>query len=301
MATTKKPTSSTSADRLGVPKTYKLFIGGKFPRSESGRSFEVQTAKGEFLANASLASRKDARDAVTAARKAVKGWSGATAYNRGQVLYRIAEVLDGRRAQFVDELVATGSTRRAAESEVDAAVATWIFYAGFADKYSQVLGSSNPVAAPYFNFSLPEPTGVVAIIAPDDANWTLRALAATIAPALVSGNTTVVVAQERNPLSAISFAEVLATSDVPGGVVNILTGDASEIAPHLAAHMDVNAIDLAGCADVELALELERTAAENLKRVVRPRAGGFTSRHVGSLEEIQSFVELKTVWHPIGV
>jgi acyl-CoA reductase-like NAD-dependent aldehyde dehydrogenase len=284
---------------MGVPKTYKLYIGGKFPRSESGRSFEVVDGTGEFLANASLASRKDARDAVTAARKAFKGWSGATAYNRGQVLYRIAEVLDGRRAQFVDELAATGSTRAAAEKEVDAAVATWVFYAGFADKYSQVLGSSNPVAAPYFNFSLPEPTGVVAIVAPDHANWTLRALAATIAPAIVAGNTTVVVARERNPLSAISFAEVLATSDVPGGVVNILTGDACEITPHLAAHMDVNAIDLAGCPDADFALDMERTAAENLKRVVRPRT--FALRHVGTLDEIQSFVELKTVWHPIGV
>jgi acyl-CoA reductase-like NAD-dependent aldehyde dehydrogenase len=299
MATTKKPATTSTSARLGVPKTYKLFIGGKFPRSESGRSFEVRTPKGEFLANASLASRKDARDAVGAARKAVKGWSGATAYNRGQVLYRVAEVLDGRREQFVAELVATGSTRRAAEAEVDAAVATWIYYAGFSDKYSQVLGAANPVAAPYFNFSLPEATGVVAIVAPDGPNWTLRALAATIAPAIVSGNTVVVVARENNPLSAISFAEVLATSDVPGGVVNILTGDACEITPHLAMHMDVNALDLAGCPDPEFALEMERLAAENLKRVVRPRT--FAPRHTGTLEEIAQFVELKTVWHPIGV
>ena len=293
-AATKKTTA-----RMSVPKTYKLYIGGKFPRSESGRSFEVLDSKGGFLANASLASRKDARDAVTAARKAVKGWSGATAYNRGQVLYRIAEVLDGRREQFVEELVATGSTRRSAEAEVDAAVATWVYYAGFADKYSQVLGSTNPVAAPYFNFSLPEATGVVAIVSPDPANWTLRGLAATIAPAIVAGNTTVVVARERNPLSAISFAEVLATSDVPGGVVNILTGDACEIAPHLAAHMDVNAIDLVGCPDPDFARDMEVKAAENLKRVIRPRT--FAPRHTGSLDEIARFVELKTVWHPIGV
>lgn len=297
MATSKKTTGSTA--RLGVPKTYKLFIGGKFPRSESGRSFEVLSPKGEFLANASLASRKDARDAVSAARTAVKGWSGATAYNRGQVLYRIAEVLDGRRDQFVAELVSTGSTQRAAEAEVDAAVATWIFYAGFSDKYSQVIGSANPVAAPYFNFSLPEATGVVAIVAQDEPNWSLRSLAATIAPAIASGNTVVVAVRERNPLSAISFAEVLATSDVPAGVVNLLTGDVREIAPHLAMHMDVNAIDLAGCVDADFAKDMELKAAENLKRVVRPRS--FPAKHVGTLEEIAQFVELKTVWHPIGV
>ncbi|MEO6866793.1 MAG: aldehyde dehydrogenase family protein [Gaiellales bacterium] len=296
MATTKKPSSSK---RLGVPKTYKLFIGGKFPRSESGRSYEVEGRGGEFLANASQASRKDARDAVSAARKAVKGWSGATAYNRGQVLYRIAEVLDGRRGQFVDELVATGSTPRAAEAEVDAAIATWIFHAGFADKYAQVVGSANPVAAPYFNFSLPEPTGVVAIIAPQQAGWSLRGLAATLAPAIVSGNAAVIVASELNPLSAISFAEVLATSDVPGGVVNVLTGFVEELAPHLAMHMDINAIDLAGADDTELARDLEVKAAQNLKRVVRPRT--FAPKHVGTLDEITSFIELKTVWHPIGV
>ncbi|MCW2926293.1 MAG: aldehyde dehydrogenase family protein [Thermoleophilia bacterium] len=298
MATTKKPSSPSTA-RLGVPKTYKLFIGGKFPRSESGRSYEVASPRGEFLANVSQASRKDARDAVSAARKAVKGWSSATAYNRGQVLYRIAEVLDGRRAQFVAELVAAGSTPRAAEAEVDAAIATWIFHAGFSDKYSQVLGSANPVAAPYFNFSLPEATGVVAIVAPQVAGWSLRGLAATIAPAIVSGNAVVVVASEANPLSAISFAEVLATSDVPGGVVNILTGFVDELATHLAMHMDINALDLAGVDDVAAALELEQQAAENLKRVARPRT--FPARHVGALDEISQFVELKTVWHPIGV
>ncbi|MCW2923032.1 MAG: aldehyde dehydrogenase family protein [Thermoleophilia bacterium] len=301
MATTKKPASRTAAApaRLGVPKTYKLFIGGKFPRSESGRSYEVVDLRGEFLANASLASRKDARDAVAAARKAVKGWSGATAYNRGQVLYRIAEVLDGRRDQFVAELVSLGATQRSAVAQVDAAIGTWIFHAGFSDKYAQVLGSANPVAAPYFNFSLPEPTGVVAIVAPQDAGWSLRGLAATIAPAIVSGNAVVVVAHETNPLSAISFAEVLATSDVPAGVVNILTGSAAELAPHLASHMDVNAVDLAGVDDSTLAIDLEVRAAENLKRVVRPRT--LPAAHVGTLDEIQQFTELKTVWHPIGV
>jgi acyl-CoA reductase-like NAD-dependent aldehyde dehydrogenase len=293
------PRKTPATARMSVPKTYKLYIGGRFPRSESGRSFEVLDAKGEFVANAALASRKDARDAVTAARKAVKGWSGATAYNRGQVLYRIAEVLDGRREQFVGELVATGSTRRAAEAEVDAAIATWVFYAGFSDKYAQVIGAANPVAAPYFNFSLPEPTGVVAIIASDAANWSLRSLAATIAPVIVSGNTAVVAVGQRNPLSAITFAEVLATSDVLGGVVNVLTGDVTEIAPHLASHMDVNAIDLAGCTDPDFARDMEVRAVENLKRVQRPRE--FGRGHVGTLEELAAFVELKTVWHPIGV
>lgn len=296
MATT-KPSSTTH--RLGVPKTYKLFIGGKFPRSESGRSFEVLGPKGEFIANASLASRKDARDAVSAARRAVNGWSGATAYNRGQVLYRIAEVLDGRRDQFVAELVATGSTRRAAEAEVEATIATWIFYAGFSDKYAQVVGSANPVAAPYFNFSLPDPTGVVALVAPDGAGWRLRGIAAVLAPAIMSGNAAVLVVRGSAALSGISFAEVLATSDVPAGVVNVLTGDARELTPHLAAHMDVNAIDLAGCDEADFARDMEAAAAENLKRVVRPR--DFPRTHVGSLDEITRFIELKTVWHPIGV
>lgn len=299
MASAAARTRQGGDDRVCVPKTYKLFIGGKFPRSESGRSMRIDDSRGRFLANVSLASRKDAREAVVAARKALAGWRGATAYNRGQVLYRVAEVLDGRRAQFVDELVATGSARRAAEAEVDATVATWVYYAGFADKYAQVIGAANPVAAPYFNFSLPDPTGIVAIVAPDPANWSLRGLAATIAPAIVAGNTTVVVARERNPLSAISFAEVVATSDVPGGVVNVLTGDACELAPPLAAHMDVHAIDLAGCVDDEFARDMEHRAAENLKRVRRPRT--FPARHVGSLADIEAFVELKTVWHPIGV
>ncbi|MBC7462040.1 MAG: aldehyde dehydrogenase family protein [Thermoleophilia bacterium] len=282
-----------------MPKTYKLYIGGTFPRTESGRTFEVLDAKGEFIANVCQASRKDARDSVQAARKAQGGWAKATAYNRGQVLYRIAEVLDGRRDQFVAELVATGPTTRAAEAEVEAAIATWIFHAGFADKYSQVIGSTNPVAAPYFNFSLPEPTGVVALIAPQQPGWSLRGIAAVVAPAIVSGNAVVLVASELNPLTAISFAEVLATSDVPGGVVNILTGFVDELAPGLASHMDINAIDLAGVETAELARDLEVSAAENLKRVTRPRA--FAPRHVGELAEIVRFTELKTVWHPIGV
>src|SRR5690606_37184874 len=215
---------------LTIPKTYKLFIGGKFPRSESGRTYEVATAKGAFLANAAKASRKDARDAVVAARKAFPGWSGATGYNRGQVLYRIAEVLEGRRAQFVDEIRSQeGVTDAVAQRQVDDAIDTWVWYAGWADKYVQVAGNGNAVSGPFFNISTPEPTGVVAIVAPQDS--ALLGLASVVAPALVAGNTVVVVASESAPLSAISLAEVLATSDVPGGVVNVLTGSAAELAP----------------------------------------------------------------------
>jgi acyl-CoA reductase-like NAD-dependent aldehyde dehydrogenase len=290
--------SKESNTRLAIPKTYKLYVGGKFPRSESGRSYAVKDAKGNFLANASQASRKDTRDAVGAARKAASGWAGATAYNRGQVLYRIAEILDGRRDQFVAELTACGATQAAANAEVDAAVATWIYYAGFSDKFAQVLGNANPVAAPYFNFSLPEATGVVAIIAPQGGDCALWGIAATVAPAIVSGNTVVVVPDETNPLSSISFAEVLATSDVPGGVVNVLTGFVDELAPVLAAHMDVNAIDLAGVSADALA-DLERHAVENLKRVVRPRT--FDRSVEGHLDAIERLIEIKTVWHPIGV
>ncbi|MFZ2964827.1 MAG: aldehyde dehydrogenase family protein, partial [Rhodoglobus sp.] len=235
--------------RLAVPKTYKLYIGGKFPRSESGRTYEIATKKGAFLANAALASRKDARDAVVAARAAVPGWSGATAYNRGQVLYRIAELLEGRREQFAEELAAVdGLAKPAAMKQVEAAIDAWVWYAGWADKFVQVSGNGNPVAGPYFNLSTPEPTGVVAIIAPQDGP-SLLGLVGVLAPAIVSGNTAVVVASERSPLGAISLAEVLATSDVPGGVVNILTGSPAEIAPWLAGHADVNALDLTGAGD----------------------------------------------------
>lgn len=292
-------TKKTDSPRMSVPKTYKLFIGGKFPRSESGRSFEIKDQKGAFLANASLGSRKDVRDAVLAARKAFPGWSSATAYNRGQVIYRIAEVLDGRREQFVDELIATGSSKRTAQSEVDATINTWVYYAGFADKYAQIIGAANPVAAPYFNFSLPTPQGVVAIVASNDPAWSLRSLAATAAPALIAGNSCVVLASERNPMSAISLAEVMATSDVPSGTINILTGKNEEMLPHLASHMDVNGIDLAGCADRDLAHKMELLSAENLKRVRRARS--FRKDHVGSIDDIVDFTELKTVWHPIGV
>lgn len=279
--------------RLSIPKTYKLAIGGKFPRSESGRTYEVLSAKGDFLANAALASRKDARDAVVAARAAVKGWSGATAYNRGQVLYRIAELLEGRRAQFVDEIVAQeGVSASAAGAEVDEAIDRWVWYAGWCDKYAQVAGNANPVAGPYFNISVPEPTGVVAVVAPQDT--ALLGLVSVIAPALVTGNAVVVIASERHPLSAISLAEVLATSDVPGGVVNVLTGSPAEIAPWLASHADVNAIDLAGAGGTDW-VELQIAAADTLKRVLAPEPD--TASVPLSVDRITAFTETKTVWH----
>jgi len=282
------------ADRLTIPKTYKLAIGGKFPRSESGRTYEVATPKGAFLANASLASRKDARDAVVAARAAVGGWAGATAYNRGQVLYRIAEVLEGRHAQFVDEIRASeGVSAAQAAAQVDAAIDLWVWYAGWTDKFTQVAGSGNPVAGPYFNLSVPEPTGVVAIVAPQEAKGaSLLGLVATVAPALVAGNAVVVIADQAHPLSAISLAEVLATSDVPGGVVNVLTGSPAEIAPWLASHADVNALDLAGAGAGEW-VDLEIAAADTLKRVLSPEPG-VPAR---SLQRILAFTETKTVWH----
>lgn len=275
--------------RLSVPKTYKLAIGGAFPRSESGRTYEVVSRKGGFLANAAKASRKDARDAVTAARAAVKGWSGATAYNRGQVLYRVAEVLEGRRAQFIDEIVAQeGVSSSAATAQVDEAIDLWVWYAGWCDKYAQVAGNANPVSGPYFNISVPEPTGVVAIVAPQGS--ALLGLVSVVAPALVAGNTVVVIASEQHPLSAISLAEVLATSDLPGGVVNVLTGSPAEMAPWLAAHQDVNALDLSGAGALDW-VDLQIAAAETLKRVVAP------GEVVASPERIAAFTEVKTVWH----
>jgi acyl-CoA reductase-like NAD-dependent aldehyde dehydrogenase len=286
------------ASRIEVRKTYKLYVGGAFPRSESGRTYEVADTKGRFLANAALASRKDARDAVVAARKAQPGWWAATAYNRGQVLYRVAEVMEGRREQFVADVVAAeGLTARRAEPVVDAAIDRWVWYAGWADKLAQVLGSSNPVAGPYFDFSVPEPTGVVAAVAPQESS--LLGLVSVVAPIVVSGNACVVLASEDRPLPAITLSEVLATSDVPGGVVNLLTGRVAEVAPWLAAHMDVNAIDLAGVDDVGLRRDLEVAAADNVKRVRRPDTDDWTADP--GLSRVRSFVETKTVWHPIGV
>jgi acyl-CoA reductase-like NAD-dependent aldehyde dehydrogenase len=284
--------------RLDVRKTYKLYVGGKFPRSESGRSYPVTDTKGTFLANPAQASRKDARDAVVAARKAFGGWSGATAYNRGQVLYRVAELLEGRRAQFAaDVAAAEGLTARRAEAVVDAAIDRWVWYAGWSDKLAQVHGSSNPVSGDYFNFSTPEPTGVVAAIAPQESS--LLGLVSVLAPAVVSGNTVVVLASESRPLPAVTLSEVLATSDVPGGVVNVLTGRTAEVAPHLASHMDVNALDLAGVEDAAVAAELELAAADNLKRVLRPAEEDFTA--TPSLTRMLGLLETKTVWHPVGV
>jgi acyl-CoA reductase-like NAD-dependent aldehyde dehydrogenase len=263
--------------RLPVKKTYKLYLGGEFPRSESGRTYEAEGA------NVALASRKDLRDAVRAARQAFPKWAAMTAYNRGQVLYRIAEMMEARRAEFAE--LSSGP------KEVERSIDRFVWYAGWSDKLAQVLGSSNPVAGPYFNFTVPEPTGVVGIIAPEEPP--LEGLVSRVAPAIVGGNSAVVIASESSPLAAVELAEVLATSDVPGGVVNLLTGYRSELAPVLAGHMDVNALDLAG-ADGEVA-ELEQLAADNVKRVVR---GSADSQ---SPWEVAAFLELKTVWHPIGV
>ncbi|MFM7599558.1 MAG: aldehyde dehydrogenase family protein [Actinomycetota bacterium] len=285
--------------RIDVRKTYKLYINGAFPRSESGRTYAVSDAKGRFLANASLASRKDARDAVVAARAAQAAWWKATAYNRGQVLYRIAEMLEGRRAQFEDELAkAEGLSGRKAASVVDAAIDRWVWYAGWSDKIAQVLGSSNPVAGPYFNFSVPEPTGVVAAIAPQRSS--LLGLVSVVAPIIVGGNACVVVASQDRPLPAITLAEVLATSDLPGGVVNILTGRPAEIGPWLASHLDVQSLDLTGVDVDALATEMQVSAAVNVKRVLNPPRREPDWSEDPGLGRIRQFVETTTVWHPIG-
>ena len=280
-----------------VLKTYKLFVGGAFPRSESGRTYPVRGPKGEFLANAAQASRKDARDAVVAARKGFKAWSAATAYNRGQVIYRIAEMLQGRRAQFVDLLVtAEGYRPAAADAAVDATIDRVVHYAGWTDKIAAVFGSSNPVAGPFFSFSTPEPTGVVAAFAP--AQDSLLGLVSVIAPIITSGNAVVVLASSERPLPAITLAEVLATSDLPGGVVNVLTGDPAEIGPHLAAHGDVNALDLTGVAG-DLRTSLARAASETVKRVYAPpREPDFVA--APGTARLRAFLETKTVWHPTG-
>jgi acyl-CoA reductase-like NAD-dependent aldehyde dehydrogenase len=281
--------------RLPIRRTAKLFIGGEFPRSESGRSYEVHGRDGQLLAWAARASRKDLRDAVRAARAAQRGWAGKTASNRGQILYRVAELMEGRRGQFERELTDAGAEDPAAG--VSAAIDRWVWYAGWADKIHQVLGASNPVAGPYFNFTIPEPTGVVGIVAPPDRS--LLGLVSRVAPAIVGGNTAVVLASERSPLPAVSLAEVLATSDVPGGVVNLLTGLTAELVPWLASHMDVDAIDTTGVPD-DLRADVERMAAENVKRVHRaPDADPFDPASQ-SPYEITAFMEMKTVWHPMG-
>ena len=295
--------SAGRSERLDVRKTYKLYIGGAFPRTESGRAYEVFDAKGRLLANACRGTRKDIRDAVRAARKAYPEWAAKTAYNRSQILYRIAELMEGRREQFIAEVMAAeGVGRRRATRLVDAAVDRWVWYAGWADKYTQALGTVNPVAGSYFNFSVPEPTGVVGVIAPEGSS--LLGLVSRLAPVIVSGNAAVVIASESRPLPAVTLTEVLATSDVPGGVVNLITGLRRELVVHLAGHMDVNALDAFGLAPEEAAA-VEELATENVKRLVRPPANGEAS--VNWLDArwqspylIGEFVETKTVWHPIG-
>ena len=286
----------TSEERLRVRKTYKLYLGGAFPRSESGRSYPVVSPSGELLAHAAQASRKDVRDAVVAARKAFGEWASATAYNRGQVLYRVAELLDGRREQFVAEVrAAEDATADDAAAQVDAAIDRWVYYAGWADKYAQVVGGTNPVAGPYFNFSLPEPTGVVGVIAPQSPS--LLGLVSVLAPVLTTGNAAVVVASESAPLPAVTLTEVLATSDVPGGVVNLITGYTAELAPWLASHRDVNALDITGVPQADRAA-LRVAGADNVKRVF-VRDADWTQDPGTS--RLAAFVETKTVWHPIGV
>ena len=295
-----------ATDRIDVRKTYKLYIGGAFPRSESGRSYVVRAADGSPVANASRASRKDLREAVRAARKAAGGWADRTAMNRGQVLYRVAELMEGRRDQGVVEVSQAEGVREAKARELVArAIDRWVWYAGWADKIAQVLGSSNPVAAPYFNFTIPEATGVVGIVAPETSS--LLGLVSRLAPPLVAGNAVVVLASETRPLPAITLTEVLATSDVPGGVVNVLTGWKTELVPVLAGHVDVDAIDVWGVPP-DLRTDVELLAADNVKRLAR-RPAGVTDARFDWLDDraaerpewIAAYLEMKTVWHPIGV
>ncbi len=294
------------ADRIEVRKTYKLYIGGEFPRTESGRSYLISAADGTALANACRGSRKDLRDAVRAARKAFPGWADRTAMNRGQVLYRVAELMEGRRDQFVADVAAAEGLRAdRARAAVDRAIDRWVWYAGWADKIAQVLGSSNPVAAPYFNFTIPEPSGVVGVVAPETSS--LLGLVSRLAPPLVAGNAAVVITSETRPLPAITLAEVFATSDVPGGVVNIVTGLKRELVPVLAGHVDVDALDTWGVPDA-LRTEVELLAMDNVKRLARrptrvreDRFDWLDDRAAERPEWIAAFLEMKTVWHPIGV
>jgi acyl-CoA reductase-like NAD-dependent aldehyde dehydrogenase len=277
--------------RLDVKKTYKLFIGGAFPRSESGRSYELKSKRGEFIANPAQASRKDLRDAVLAAKSAQVGWAGATAFNRGQILYRIAEMLEGRTTQFVDEIVATtGVSNSVAKQEVSAAIDLWVWYAGWCDKITSVSGNNNPIAGPYYNFTVPEPLGVIGIIAEEKES--LLGLVRSLAPVIAGGNSVVLIASQSRPLAAVTLAEVLATSDLPAGVVNILTGFKSELAPWLASHMEIDGLDLSGF--TESIAELRKSGAENLKRI-------HAFDKTVSPDRILAFMEFKTIWHPIGI
>jgi acyl-CoA reductase-like NAD-dependent aldehyde dehydrogenase len=295
--------TTDGADRLGVRKTYKLYIGGEFPRTESGRAYEILDARGRLLANACRGTRKDIRDAVRAARTALPGWAARTAYNRSQILYRIAELMEGRREQFTAEVMAAeGVGRQRATRLVNAAIDRWVWYAGWADKYGQILGTVNPVNGSYFNFSVPEPTGVVGLIAPESSS--LLGLVSRLAPIIVSGNAAVVIASEARPLPAVTLTEVLATSDVPGGVVNLITGLRRELVQHLAGHMDVNGLDAFGL-DPAQGAAVEELAVENVKRLVRPPLLGsdaidWLNQRSQSPYLIGDFVEIKTVWHPIG-
>lgn len=275
--------------RIDVRKTYKLFIGGAFPRSESGRTYEVGDVDGHPLANAVRGSRKDVRDAVAAARKASAAWAAITGYNRGQILYRVAEIMESRRSELIAE-VTRADGKKGAEDQVERSIDTWVWYAGWTDKTAQVMGGINPVAGPYFNITSPEPIGVVGIVAPQEPS--LLGLVERLAPALCAGNAVVAIPSETRPLVAISLAECLATSDVPHGVVNLVTGLAGELVPALASHLDVDAFDVAGVAPDALA-EVEVAAAENLKRIVRPEARR-------SPHGVTAFMEMKTVWHPKG-
>ncbi|MEZ0093398.1 aldehyde dehydrogenase [Streptacidiphilus sp. EB129] len=306
-ASVSDPVLRTDASRrIKVSKTYKLFVGGKFPRSESGRVYEVTDRKtGDWIANVPLGTRKDTRDAVGAARKAFGGWSGTTAYNRGQILYRAAEMLEGRREQFAAEVAASeGVSARKAAVLVDAAIDRWVWYAGWTDKVAQIAGAANPVAGPYFNLSTPEPTGVVGVVAPQTGNgFSLLGLVSAIAPVIATGNTAVVALAADAPLPGLTLGEVLATSDLPGGVVNLISGRTADIAPTLASHQDVNALDLTGVISLEghgSAQVLEALAADTLKRVRRSDVTDDWTAAPGT-ERLLAFLETKTVWHPMGI
>ena len=305
MAAARRPAVDPAADgRIAVRKTYKIYIGGAFPRSESGRSYVVRAADGAPLANAVRGSRKDVRDAVRAARSAFPGWDARTAMNRGQILYRVAELMEGRRDQFIPEVAAAeGLSHSAATEQVDRAIDRWVWYAGWADKISQTLGTVNPVAASYFDFTIPESSGVIGVVAPGGSS--LLGLVSRLAPVVVSGNTAVVLASESRPLPAVTLTEVLATSDVPGGVINLITGLTRELVPWLAAHMDVNGLDLFGVPP-DLRASAEEAAVESMKRVARPprdaeRFDWLDDARAQRPEWIARFMEMKTVWHPIGM
>lgn len=286
-------------DRIEIKKTYKTYIGGKFPRTESGRYYKVYDKNGQVLANACRCSRKDVRNAVTAAREALADWSNRSAYNRGQILYRIAEMLEGRKVQFADELITLGVTEKQALSEVNVAIDRLIYYAGWADKYQQVFGTINPVASSHFNFSVPEPAGVVAILAPEE--HILLGLISVVAPVIVGGNSCVVLASQQYPLSAVSFAEVLHSSDVPGGVVNMLTGLREELIEHLSSHMEVNSFFYTDTAiRQQFGKQIDENSALNVKRRVFEPVDDWLNEDVQSPYLITNFQEIKTTWHPVG-